>query len=99
VGAFVLTAQLHIKPRCVGKLMPASQVNASAARKMKPGCRRFDVPFDPQDTTKVMLHEVYDDAAAFEAYRQTPPFKHYFATALGWLESRESTFWRREHGT
>jgi quinol monooxygenase YgiN len=44
---------------------------------------------DPQDRSKIMLFEVYDDERAFEAHQQTPHFKKYLAEAVPLLASRE----------
>jgi quinol monooxygenase YgiN len=68
--------------------------NATNARK-EPGCRQFEVLVDPQDRTKVMLFEVYDDDKAFEAHQQTAHFKKYLAEAVPLLASRERSVWKR----
>ena len=95
MSAFVLTVRIKIKPDSVEKFMAALTANANAARGTEPGCLQFDVLVDPEDRTRLMLYEVYKDAAAFEAHQQTPHFKKYMDTALGWLESRERQFYRR----
>ena len=91
---FVLTVQLRIKPENVDKFMQALQVNAREARK-EPGCKQFDVLVDPNDKTKVMLYEVYNDDKAFEAHQATPHFKKYLAEAVPLLASRERATWKR----
>ena len=91
---FVLTVQLRIKPENVDKFMQALQVNAREARK-EPGCKQFDVLVDPNDKTKVMLYEVYNDEKAFEAHQATPHFKKYLAEAVPMLASRERSVWKR----
>ena len=68
--------------------------NAREARN-EPGCRQFDVLVDPQEKTKVMLYEVYNDEKAFEAHQQTPHFKKYLAEAVPLLASRERHVYRR----
>ena len=40
----------------------------------KPGCRRFDVIEPLGEADRVMLYEIYDDRAAFEAHVQTAHF-------------------------
>jgi len=95
MSAIVLTVHVKVKPDCIDRFMPAVLANARAARETEPGCLQFDVLADPEDPTRVMLYEVYNDAIAFEAHQQTPHFKKYFDTALGWLESRERQFYRR----
>ncbi|HYY61592.1 MAG TPA: putative quinol monooxygenase [Burkholderiales bacterium] len=91
---FVLVVNLRIKPENVERFMTQALENARAARK-EPGCRQFDVLVDPQDKTKVMLYEIYNDEKAFEAHQQTPHFKKYLADAVPLLASRERHVYRR----
>lgn len=92
--SFVLQVNIKIKPENVDAFMKKLQVNAASARK-EAGCKQFDVLVDPQDKTKVMLYEVYNDEKAFEAHQQQPAFKAYVAEAVPLLASRERAFWRR----
>jgi len=92
--SFVLAVQIRIKPDGVEAFMKKLGENASAARK-EPGCRQFDVLVDPNDKTKVMLYEVYDDDKAFEAHQQTPHFKKYLAEAVPLVASRERQVFRK----
>jgi len=91
---FVLTVQLRVKPENVETFMSKLADNAKAARK-EPGCKQFDVLVDPNDKTKVMLYEVYNDDKAFEAHQATPHFKKYLAEAVPLLASRERAVWKR----
>jgi quinol monooxygenase YgiN len=95
MSKLVLTVGLVIKPDQVERLMAMVLENAKAARETEPGCRQFDVLVDPKDRTRVMLYEVYDDEAAFEAHQQTPHFKRYIAEAIPLLQSRDRFFFRR----
>ena len=91
---FVLQVNLRIKTENVDSFTKKCLENAREARK-EPGCRQFDVLVDPNDKTKVMLYEVYDDESAFEAHQQTPHFKKYLAEAVPLLASRERAVWKR----
>ena len=91
---FVLSVSIRIKPENVGRWMKMALENAHAARK-EPGCRQFEVLVDPNDQTQVMLFEIYDDDAAFEAHQQTPHFKKYLAEAVPLLASRERHVYSR----
>jgi quinol monooxygenase YgiN len=91
---FVLVVNIRIKPENVERFMKQVLDNARAARK-EPGCRQFDVLVDPQDRSKVMLYEIYNDEPAFEAHQQTPHFKKYLAEAVPLLASRERHVYRR----
>ena len=50
------------------------ETNAAASVRDEPGCHRFDVATDPAHPDEVFLYEIYDDAAAFDAHRQTPHY-------------------------
>jgi (4S)-4-hydroxy-5-phosphonooxypentane-2,3-dione isomerase len=91
---FVLVVNLRIKPENVERFMKQVLENARAAR-TEPGCRQFDVLVDPQDKSKVMLYEIYNDEKAFEAHQQTSHFKKYLAEAVPLLASRERHVYRR----
>jgi autoinducer 2-degrading protein len=90
----VLAVNIRIKPENVDAFMQHAIANATAARK-ETGCRQFEVLVDPQDRTKVMLFEIYDDEKAFEAHQQTAHFKDYLANAVPLLASRERAFYRK----
>ena len=92
--SYALEVQIRIKPENVEKFMAECMANAREARK-EPGCRTFEVLVDPQDRTKVMLFEIYDDEKAFEVHQATPHFKKYLAEAVPLLASRERRFWTR----
>jgi quinol monooxygenase YgiN len=92
--ALVLQVQIRIKPENVDAFMSKVIENGRAARS-EPGCRQFEVLVDPDDKTKVMLFEVYDDQKAFEAHQAGAAFKKYLETAVPLLASRERQFWKR----
>ena len=91
---FVLAVKISIKPENVDAFMKKLDDNAKAAR-TEPGCRQFDVLVDPKDRTKVLLYEIYNDEAAFEAHQATPHFKKYVAEAVPLLASRERSVWKK----
>jgi (4S)-4-hydroxy-5-phosphonooxypentane-2,3-dione isomerase len=91
---FTLVVQIKVKPENVDAFMKKLDDNARAAR-TEPGCRQFEVLVDPKDRTKVMLFEVYNDEAAFEAHQATPHFKTYVAEAVPMLASRERSVWKK----
>ena len=91
---FVLVVNISIKPENVDAFMRAVSANALAARS-EPGCRQFEVLVDPQDKTKLMLFEVYDNEAAFQAHQAGASFKDYLANAVPLLASRERHIYSR----
>jgi autoinducer 2-degrading protein len=51
--------------------------NASESLAKDPGCLRFDVSQHAEDPQRWILHEVYANAAAHTAHRQSPHFLAY----------------------
>jgi len=92
--SLVLQVNIRIKPENVAAFMQQVIENAQAARS-EPGCRQFEVLVDPEDKTRVMLFEVYDDQKAFEAHQAGAAFKKYLASAVPLLASRERQFWTK----
>ena len=93
--SFVLVVNCRIKAGQVDALMKELAANASGARETEPGCLQFDVLVDPKDPARIMLYEVYQDEAAFEAHQLTPHFKKYIERGVPMLESRERMIFRR----
>ena len=91
---FILSVNIRIKPENVDAWMAQALENARGSRN-EPGCRQFEVLVDPQDRTRVMLYEMYDDEQAFAAHQQTPHFRKYLAEAVPLLASRERQVWTR----
>lgn len=92
--ALVLQVNIRIKPENVDAFMSKVIENGRAARS-ETGCQQFEILVDPDDKTKVMLFEVYDDQKAFEAHQAGAAFKKYLETAVPLLASRERAFWKR----
>jgi autoinducer 2-degrading protein len=92
--SLVLQVNIRVKPENLNAFMQKLQENAAAARQ-EPGCRQFEVLVDPEDKTKLMLFEVYDDQKAFEAHQAGAAFKKYLAEAVPLLASRERQFWSK----
>jgi quinol monooxygenase YgiN len=72
-GMFIVHVQVHVKPENIEAFKAATLVNARASRH-EPGVARFDVVQQLDDPAKFVLVEVYRDAAANAAHKET---KHY----------------------
>jgi autoinducer 2-degrading protein len=69
---FVVLAQFRIKPGKRERFVELAMVDAEAAVANEPGCRRFDVLIPHESSQRVVLSEIYDDRAAFDAHLKTP---------------------------
>jgi autoinducer 2-degrading protein len=81
MGNFVLVVEFELKPENVERFHTLIVENARASVANEPGCRQFDV-VRPQDApNRIVLYEVYDDLAAFEAHIKMPHVAAFFAEA------------------
>jgi len=69
----VVHIQVHVKPECVEAFKQATLVNARASLQ-EPGVARFDVIQQQDDPTRFVFMEVYHDAAAAAAHKDTPHY-------------------------
>jgi len=51
--------------------------NARESAQSEPGCRRFDVLEPKGEADRILLYEIYDDRAAFEAHLKTAHFARF----------------------
>ncbi len=70
-GPFVIVAEFEVKPEALERFLALAKTDASQSVAREPGCRQFDVTVD-RAGHRVVLYEVYDDEAAFDAHLQMP---------------------------
>jgi autoinducer 2-degrading protein len=70
---FIVHVQIQVKPECVEAFKAATLANARASVQ-ESGVARFDAVQQADDATRFVLVEVYRDAAANAAHKET---KHY----------------------
>ncbi|WP_343615960.1 putative quinol monooxygenase [Novosphingobium sp.] len=56
---------------------------------LEPACQRFDVATDGRHDDRVLLYEIYDDAAAFDAHLASAHFKAFDAEVTPWILSKK----------
>jgi quinol monooxygenase YgiN len=69
----VVHVHVHVKPEHIESFKRATLANARASRQ-EPGVARFDVVQQQDDPARFVLVEVYRDAAAAAAHKET---QHY----------------------
>jgi quinol monooxygenase YgiN len=69
----VVHVHVHVKPESVEGFKTATLANARASLK-EPGVVRFDVVQKQDDPARFVLVEVYRDAAAAAAHKETPHY-------------------------
>jgi (4S)-4-hydroxy-5-phosphonooxypentane-2,3-dione isomerase len=72
----VVHVHVHVKPDAIESFRAASLTNASSSVR-EPGVARFDVIQETEDPTRFVLVEVYRDAAAVLAHKETAHYREW----------------------
>ncbi|MGI4956873.1 MAG: putative quinol monooxygenase [Janthinobacterium lividum] len=86
-SAFVVIAEFRVKPGMVDAFVALARIDANGSVANETGCRSFETLVTEDDPELLVLHEVYDDRAAFELHLQQP---HYFTFRDGVLAVQAS---------
>lgn len=90
-GPYILLVDFTIHDGKMDLFLEEVVRNANASVRGEPGCRRFDVLRPEGAGDRVLLYEIYDDEAAFEAHRGTPHFHAFDAAAAPLVKARSRT--------
>jgi quinol monooxygenase YgiN len=77
----VIIAEFEVKPGKLEQFLELAEADSRHSVADEPGCRQFTVTVDQEPPDRVVLFEVYDDAAAFDAHLATPHL-HAFRTGI-----------------
>jgi len=74
---FAVIVSITIKPDSAAQFLPLIIANAEISLRDEPACQQFQIIQDTHDPDRVLLYEVYDDAAAFDAHVGMDHSRHY----------------------
>jgi len=77
----ILCVYVHVKPEAVEAFREATMENARNSRR-EPGVARFDLMEQADDPARFMLYEVYRDAAAQAAHKETAHYRAWAAKTV-----------------
>jgi autoinducer 2-degrading protein len=86
-GVYINAVDLVVIPSEMPKFLDAIKENGANAVKEQ-GCREFNITVLANNPNHVFLYEVYDNAAALDAHRQTEHFKKFQATTANMIVDR-----------
>src|SRR5271166_1060248 len=86
---YINAVDIDVVPGQIDNYLAALKENGTASVH-EPGCREFDIAVSQKDTNHVLIFEVYDNAAALDAHRQTDHFKKYAATTKEMVAKRDA---------
>ena len=88
---FAIAATIDIAPGRMDEFLALLMAHRARCLKDEPGTIQFEVLRPRDDSTKVMLHEVYRDEAAFDAHYESPSIARLREEAAGLVVSRSLT--------
>ena len=97
-GPFVFIAEFEVKPGKLEQFLEFAEVDSRHSVADEPGCRQFTVTVDREQPHRVVLFEVYDDEAAFDAHLEMPHLKAFRAGIEPLVVSRHIRRLTRVHG-
>lgn len=56
---------------------------------LEEACRHFDVAVDSKQANRVLLYEIYDDAAAFDLHLASAHFREFDAQVASWVVAKK----------
>ena len=96
MSGFVIIVDFRLKPGAFERFRELIVENAAASVRDEPGCSRFDVTVPEGESDRIVLYEIYDDAAAFAAHLATPHFAAFDAASAPLVAGRTITRCRLE---
>ena len=87
----------RLKPGTLDRFRKLIAENARASVRDEPGCRQFDVVTPDGDADRIVLYEIYDDPAAFEAHKRTPHFAAFDRDSAPLVSSKAVTLGRLDY--
>jgi quinol monooxygenase YgiN len=78
---FSLMVQVRVRPEGREEFLAAIASNAEASVREEPGCLRFDVCSVDAAENRFVFYELYTDAEAFAAHKESPHFAEWRAVA------------------
>ncbi len=89
----IITVVFTAKPDKIEEFRDAIIFQAKSSRENEPGCRQFDVNVSADNPAVFQVYEIYDDAAAFEAHKNSEHSAITGQRVPGLVLSRELLIW------
>jgi len=81
MSGYVILVDFLLKPGSKAEFRRAIDANARNSCATEAGCSRFDVVESRDEPDRIILYEIYDDRAAFEAHLKTPHLARFEAAS------------------
>ena len=77
---------IRIKEGFSDQFTEASFGDSQGSVRDEPGCFRFDILKNSEESNLFHLYEVYEDEAALDAHRNAPHYKKWRSTVADWFD-------------
>jgi (4S)-4-hydroxy-5-phosphonooxypentane-2,3-dione isomerase len=77
MNAFAIIVDFRLKPGMLPAFRQLVDANARVSATAEAGCRRFDVVEPRDEADRVLLYEIYDDDAAFDAHMRSSHYAQF----------------------
>ena len=88
---FATVSTIEVVPGRRDQLIPLLMAHKARCLKDEPETLQFEVMLPRDDDAKVLLYEVYRDAAAFDVHRNGPSFAQWQKETAGMVEKLYGT--------
>jgi quinol monooxygenase YgiN len=88
MSGFVIMVDFRLRPGMQEAFRALMDENARASVREEPGCRRFDVVEPRGEPGRILLYEIYDDEAAFQAHCRSAHFTSFDAESAPLVETK-----------
>ncbi len=85
---FVVMVDFTVKPGSMAAFRALVDANARASCRDEAGCRRFDVLVPKDEEDRVVLYEIYEDRAAFDAHLATAHYAAFNRDSAGHVTAK-----------
>jgi quinol monooxygenase YgiN len=91
MSGYVILVDFHLRPGERAAFRRLIDENARESCRSEPGCRRFDVLEPDGEPDRVLLYEIYDDRAAFDAHVRSAHFARFDAASAALVAEKSVT--------
>ena len=88
MSGYAVIVDFRLTPGSMHKFRRLVDANARASAKTERGCRRFDVLEPAGEPDRIMLYEIYDDRAAFDAHVRSEHYTRFDTESSELLASK-----------
>jgi (4S)-4-hydroxy-5-phosphonooxypentane-2,3-dione isomerase len=89
------TAHLRVRPDALEAFRERVLRHARTCLDTEPGCRRFDIYQETENSTLFLLIEIYADDAALKEHRSSPTYLQWREDTKDWIVERTWWVWTK----